>query len=417
MQWSSRRTLSPYLEYIPDKDISWNPCLETSRYMQTDVQHFLSCMARKWSIYVVANFGDKQICSSVDPHCPQDGQYQYNTDVVYDPSGNYVTKYHKYNLFYEVQFDKPASCDIITFDTPFGMFGLFTCFDVLFECPSLDLVVHHNVTNIAFPTAWMDAEPFLAAVQFHSAFAAGLGINFLSANIHRPENRFHGSGIYTPGGAVKYYYNSTVGSGGELLVAEVPILNERIPSTDIQAKNLPTAADTPTLQYTTHRFTEYIFHDQFNLVQLTSLNDTVDVCHNRLCCNATYSIMPATDYDNRSVDGQSEYYALGAFDGLHIYQGTYYIQVCTVIRCRGLLSRKCGHIAETPLPNIEMLTMYGNFSTSYIYPEIVLSDNGSPNPASYPNQWSYKNNVMRVPQPFRSPLSVASMFGRVYERD
>lgn len=55
----------------------------------------LSCTAKKYAIYVVANMGDKKPCSSSDPKCPSDGRYQYNTDVVYDVEGKFVARYHK----------------------------------------------------------------------------------------------------------------------------------------------------------------------------------------------------------------------------------------------------------------------------------------------------------------------------------
>lgn len=59
------------------------------------MQERLSCMARNNSIYVVANMGDKKLCNSSDPSCPSDGRYQYNTDVVFDPEGKLVARYHK----------------------------------------------------------------------------------------------------------------------------------------------------------------------------------------------------------------------------------------------------------------------------------------------------------------------------------
>lgn len=59
------------------------------------MQERLSCMARNNSIYVVANIGDKKPCNSSDPGCPRDGRYQYNTNVVFDPEGKLVARYHK----------------------------------------------------------------------------------------------------------------------------------------------------------------------------------------------------------------------------------------------------------------------------------------------------------------------------------
>ena len=48
-------------------------------------------------------------------------------------------RYHKRNLFGEHQFDVPE-VEYTTFDTPFGRFGVFTCFDILFHDPAVQLV-------------------------------------------------------------------------------------------------------------------------------------------------------------------------------------------------------------------------------------------------------------------------------------
>lgn len=55
-------------------------------------------MAKKYSIYVVANMGDKKPCNTSDPNCPTDGHYQFNTDVVYDVEGKFVARYHKVRI-------------------------------------------------------------------------------------------------------------------------------------------------------------------------------------------------------------------------------------------------------------------------------------------------------------------------------
>ncbi|KAH3874949.1 pantetheinase-like [Dreissena polymorpha] len=506
----TRALLFPFMEYIPEPELGWNPCQHPDLYPETEIQFALSCMARYNNIYVVANIGDKQPCNvSIDPSCPHTGYYQYNTDVAYDTRGTLVAKYHKYNLFYEFQFDKPSKPDISVFSTPFGRFGLFTCFDILFEHPPIDLICSHNISNIAFPTAWMDAGPFFTSVQFHSAFALGLGINFLAANIHHPSRRFHGSGIYTPQGAAGYYYNTSNDSGGQLIVREIPVvdqprlkacrglnssqpfLTDHIHTTDeavqhddekLQQRSITDAdSETESLYYDkasindaidgvntipeekgirpyqhkaeihlnagvasdasplkinftqTHTaadnyestdaaekansseteaqfvdldsttdsvrfpnntnsvislngtdillrhelhndmFQYDLFYDRFNLVPLRLEGSKTSVCHTDLCCHISYSLGRIhgpgvenqtqtsnefqtackhstyhfnTTEDSEEVDVaisnsvnkreayEDEFYALGAFDGLHVYEGRYYIQVCTVIRCR-----------------------------------------------------------------------------------
>uniref|UniRef100_A0A3B4ZXA7 Biotinidase n=1 Tax=Stegastes partitus TaxID=144197 RepID=A0A3B4ZXA7_9TELE len=70
----TRSSISGYLETIPDpQQESWNPCTEPGRYSNTEVLQRLSCMARRYNLYLVANMPDLQPCplqsfSSVDAH-------------------------------------------------------------------------------------------------------------------------------------------------------------------------------------------------------------------------------------------------------------------------------------------------------------------------------------------------------------
>ncbi|KAH3874940.1 pantetheinase-like isoform X1 [Dreissena polymorpha] len=546
----TRELLFPFMEYIPEPELSWNPCEHPTMYPETEIQLALSCMARDNNIYLVANIGDKQPCNVLtDPSCPHTGYYQYNTNVAYDTRGTLVAKYHKYNLFYEFQFDKPSKPDISVFSTPFGRFGLFTCFDVLFEHPPIDLICRHNISNIAFPTAWMDAGPFFTSVQFHSAFAVGLGINFLAANIHLPSWRFHGSGIYTPQGAAGYYYNTRNDSGGQLIVREIPVVDQprleacrglNISLSDLTDQMLgldkTVNNERETLQHTKRKgqgkehnkghgkrhgkgqgkgkrkgqgkgqgkghgkgqrkgkglgkgkgqrkgqgkgqgsisqhdindemqhgfhvdmFQYDLFYDRFNLVPLRSEGVNTSVCHTDLCCHISYSLepknRPAMEYQTQTANGidragqhsthpfnkaedseevevvtansenkraayDEEFYALGAFDGLHVYEGRYYIQLCTVIRCRKQLnvvncSDEMGEEFSMRLNHFELI---GNFSSSYLYPEILLQGENDFRLTEYPRIWSFTDGHLIVNEYLSSPLAVATLFGRDYGRD
>lgn len=70
-------------------------------------------------------------------------------------------RYEKGNLYFEDQFDKPNPIELSTFETDFGViFGLFTCFDIIFYNPAFQLV-ENGIRNFIFPTAWVDELPFL----------------------------------------------------------------------------------------------------------------------------------------------------------------------------------------------------------------------------------------------------------------
>ena len=407
----TRIALTPYLEYIPDPTAElWCPCNQPERHSNTEVQQFLSCMAKNNSIYLVANFGDRQPCTrNSDPNCPVFGHYQYNTDLVYDKTGTLIAKYHKEHLFYEYQFDKPNSTEFVYFDTPFGRFGVFTCFDVLFHDPAIQLIEKYNVTNIVFPTAWMDALPLLAAIEFHSAFAAGVGVNFLAANIHRPKKRFHGSGIYTPDGALKFYYDDK-SEDGELLVSELNVIehdNFRLNRGFINAVS-ETLGNTLTFnaKRTASEFNSYVFHDLFTFVELSPKVRKLSVCQNSLCCHIEYEF---TDKDS------SELFAFGAFDGLHTYQGKYYMQVCTLLKCASTDIKSCGSDTKLSSTKFKSIQIHGSFDTTFVFPEILLTDNTSLVLANTAD-WEYVDGTLSF---YDSKLSVLSvtLFGRIYEND
>lgn len=57
--------------------------------------------------------------------------------------------------------------DISIFETDFGAtFGLFTCFDILFKRPTLELSRKFGVTHFIFPSMWFSELPFLTG-KFH----------------------------------------------------------------------------------------------------------------------------------------------------------------------------------------------------------------------------------------------------------
>lgn len=409
----SRDFIFPFLEYIPDAAARWNPCTDPGRFPSSDVQVFLSCMARNYSLYVVANFGDMQRCNNTDPHCPGDSRYQFNTDIVYDPQGNFIAKYHKYHLFSESEFDKPSAPEIGTFDTPFGKFGLITCFDVLFQHPAVDLIKKFGIANIAFPTAWRDAAPFLTSIEYHSSFAKAFGINFLSANIHEPLFRFHGSGIYTKDGGAAYYYDNRLLSGGKLIVQTIPVVHN--PDVPRDRAEVPVEVHSGKDK----SFTAEIFHDKHTLVKLSSSEGRASVCNKNLCCNISFEL----DFQSKALlnESSSEFFALAAFDGLHKDTENYYIQVCSVLRCRSFCdSVTCGEYAshrDGPGSRIRRLQMFGNFSTPYIYPEVLLENGNSVELTPYPNQWTFTGGQLTLNKPSKLPLHVATLFARVYDRD
>ncbi|KAI8497906.1 Biotinidase [Branchiostoma belcheri] len=394
--FQSRDDLYPYLETIPDPErIVWNPCDDPGRFNDTQVQRELSCMAKENDIYVVANFGDKQFCHvSEDSSCPADGRYQFNTDVVFDNEGTLVARYHKEHLFMsELQFNRPPSVEFTTFQTPFGKFGVFTCFDVLFRDPAVGLVEDYGVDTIVFPTAWMDVLPLFVSVEFHQAWAMGMGVNFLSANTHVIERRMTGSTISTPSGAVSYYHDMS-STEGRLLVAEIPIK---------PMKRAVTSTELPITEHDT-AFVSDLFGDPFTFVELQKESDYVIVCQNDLCCSLNYTKSGST----------SEIYAFGVFDDLHTNEGQYYLQICALVKCANSSRDSCGQPTSNAQTTFSHLQLAGNFKFPHVFPEVLTKGVGMDLAVG---EWSYQDGALVSTSGISTPLLSAALFGRVYERD
>jgi predicted amidohydrolase len=81
-------------------------------------------------------------------------------------------RYRKFNLFGEPGFNTTQEPEFSVFDTDFGVkFGMFTCFDILFEKPAISLVRVLGVTDIVYPTAWFSELPFHSGKLWVSVLA------------------------------------------------------------------------------------------------------------------------------------------------------------------------------------------------------------------------------------------------------
>ncbi|XP_053448554.1 pantetheinase isoform X2 [Nycticebus coucang] len=398
--WSfTRESLYPYLEDIPHPQVNWIPCNNPNRFGHTPVQERLSCLAKDNFIYVVANIGDKKPCNASDPQCPHDGHYQYNTNVVFDSQGRLVARYHKHNLFMgENQFNVPMEPEVVTFNTTFGRFGIFTCFDILFYDPAVTLVKDFHVDTILFPTAWMNVLPHLSAIEFHSAWAMGMGINFLASNIHYPSMKMTGSGIYAPDSARAFHYDMKT-EEGKLLLSQ---LESHPYHSVVNWASYASSVEAPSTG--NPEFKGIIFFDEYTFVELTGVTANYTVCQKDLCCHLSYQM---------SEKRADEVYVLGAFDGLHTVEGQYHLQVCTLLKCRTTDLNTCGDSTEVASTRFEMFSLSGTFGTPYVFPEVLLSEIQLA-PGEF--QVSSDGRLLSL-KPTSRPVLTVTLFGRLYEKD
>ena len=226
-----RDAIYPYLEElppIPKSPTTIIPCKDP-KYANLPIFQELSCIALRHKVVLAANMGEKQPCTSSDPHCPPDGRYQFNTDVVFENDGSFVTKYRKFNLYGNETkvFDAPLTPEHVMFNTSFGVtFGIFTCNDITFWDPPL-VLVEKGVQNFIFPTAWGNTPPYFVSVAFQQTWSLVTGTTLLAANFHNPTYPFlpgTGSGIYSSGTPLSTFVSGEdfAPATGHLIVAELP---------------------------------------------------------------------------------------------------------------------------------------------------------------------------------------------------
>ncbi|NWX98834.1 BTD Biotinidase, partial [Nothoprocta ornata] len=394
----TRRSIYPYLDlFLPAHSVEWNPCRQPRLFNDTEVLQRLSCMALKNKIFLVANLGTKQPCEHVDPHCPSDGRYQFNTNVVFDDAGTLVATYRKHNLYFEDAFDAPPEADYVLFDTPFaGKFGVFTCFDILFFEPAVNLVRQYKVKQVVYPTAWMNQLPLLSAVEFQQAFATAFNINVLAANIHHPALGMTGSGIYTP--VKSFIYHNMQSSGGKLIVAEIPVIT---PDYKTSGQEVPCRVSQS--EESSPSFYAEMMYDNFTFVPVQEDKGELQVCANTLCCYVRYQRAAPT----------RELYALGAFDGLHTVHGTYYVQACALVKCGGPRFSSCGQ-EVTDATAVMDFQLWANLSTPYVFPLLLTSGVT----LDFADHMGWKNDHYFISKNGTSSgLLTAALYGRWYEKD
>ncbi|KAL3043990.1 hypothetical protein OYC64_003766 [Pagothenia borchgrevinki] len=443
----SRSSIFNYLETIPDpQQESWNPCTEPGKYNNTEVLQRLSCMARRYNLYLVANMADLQPCPlKTDPSssCPPDGHWQFNTNVVFSSDGLLVARYHKQNLYFEESFDKPPQPEIITFDTPFaGRFGLITCFDILFYEPTIELV-EKGVHQLIYPTGWFNSLPLLDSVQFQSAFSLGAKVTLLAANL-RKENvplthgykTMTGSGIYTPYSATYHHAQKGDPEEGMLLVARVPVLDPLWAGQSVDTEeglvggmmvvtlkhegttacwemlkmsvrtSVSSAAQSfePGMLSAPETFNSSVTYDPFTFVPLMETEGEVNVCNGKFCCNLQY---------RRIQQGDSkELYALGAFAGKH--HGIYFIQVCALLRCAGLDPSSCGQKVQEAESKFDFV-LEGKFGSTYVYPSVLASKFVLEQPKQL--ETAPDGTVTMTHSNMTGGLVTACLYGRMYHLD
>ena len=292
---SERSVMKMLAEDIPNPSVNIaQPCTDQD-FSDRPIMKRFSCIAKENKLYLIATQPTYSDCDVGVNGCPNDGFFMYNTQVVFDRSGNLIAWYHKYHLFAEPYFNMPTKQELSFFDTDFGArIGLFNCIDRIYKNPMIPLIENYNVTTMALSTLHHDLYPFMMSHQIDQAWSEKLRVNILTANNRNPGLGTTGSGIYSPD-EVKIYEHDSIDVGARiesvLLIASLPV----DPKSDILCNTNPkriTISHDPaqvipgTQRY---RITETKFNNDFTIVAAKGSSGDVTACSKRLCCRLQYT--------------------------------------------------------------------------------------------------------------------------------
>ncbi|XP_033619128.1 pantetheinase isoform X2 [Fukomys damarensis] len=147
-----------------------------------------------------------------------------------------------------------------------------------------------------------------------------------------------------------------------------------------------------------------VFFDEYIFVELKGITGNYTVCQKDLCCHLSYQM---------SEKRSDEVYALGAFDGLHTAEGCYYLQICTLLKCKTTDLKSCGGSVDTAATRFEAFSLSGTFGTQYVFPEVLLSE-----VQLAPGEFQVTSDGRLLSlRPTSRPVLTVTLFGRLYDKD
>lgn len=353
----SREAIAPYLENIPIIESGGviNPCKDSEVFKDRPILSRLSCLARDYSVVLVANMGDIQNCMGM-ANCPPDNHFQFNTNVVFEADGTLIAKYHKINLYAGEHkiFDSGSVLNTsycVSFQTSFGVtFGTFTCYDILFRKPG-NCLLDKGIKNFVLPTEWGSSFPYYMSVAVQQSWSRKHGVNILAANMHFNLSYSTGSGLYAAGLAKHYFIYGSYWIPG----IGYPIITELHEDPKDEAANETQYAEIAVVGETPSKTNTYL---KFSL-----LNGTEGVVYSTYKNGA--SVTCTLKYSMESTD---EIFALGSYAGPSVDDPNFSYSVCTLVKCP--TREKCGKPADYYQSN----TVFGEVQLTASFPPTMTSD-------------------------------------------
>lgn len=414
------------LEDIPDpqelSDTARNPCIQVDCFKSNYILRRLSCIARSNQVYLVANYGTSERCDATgNPDCPDNNITAFNTDVVFDPEGNYIKRYRKWNLFNEV-YSKPATVEHTYFDTPFGRFGVFTCFDIVYKRPSVDLVENYNIDAAVFPTLWYDQLPLWTAIQVQDAWSWRNKVPLLASNLLRPQTGTTGSGIYS---GLDTVYVGPNNKKSRLILANLQPKSHRQNHSDCEGGFEPQIIDLNERPVEKgYRSISFDMMASDATRTLDKQSDKFTLCSGEVCCSLDYQL------DGQTPDDLTSKVVLIVRDVRRRGLFEWYEQFCTLATIKKATQGQDGEpsiIFDTnTLVAFRKLSLSAAFTTQYVYPiaaqnASILLDRSKKqfNCVDDVDQSGQNNCSLNLLADQNEPIRLYTfgLYGRLYDRD
>ena len=153
----------------------------------------------------------------------REGEYLYNTSLLLDPEGNVIARYRKIHLFGYHSEEKrllKRGQEVVAAETPWGLAGLSTCYDLRFPefyRKMVDQGAQFFLVASAWPMARLDAWVLFNRVRAHENLAFLFSCNCAGTN---EGHQFAGHSMFVnPLGKVV----SEAGEDEEIITGEVDI--------------------------------------------------------------------------------------------------------------------------------------------------------------------------------------------------
>ncbi|KAK4884520.1 hypothetical protein RN001_000791 [Aquatica leii] len=365
--------LEDYSSLVPNPKSKIVPCED--RKMETYAMQLvnISCAARIHGIYTVFNLLEKA-------ENEKTGELEFfNTNVILDRLGTVIAKYRKIHLS-EEPFLQPGT-EIVTFKTDFNVtFSIFTCFDLLFHFPAIEILEIPEVTDIIFPTAWYSETPFLQALSMQHGYAKSSGVNFLAAGLQEPFNSDGGSAIYLNDGKIAEAFITNV-KQSKIVIQDVPIIKRRT-ETSCARSNKIISKEPDTKKHEQTEIDDFPIPKDRTIGYLYEPLSKGPKTLTRICTeNESFCCIFNITVDKSSPPDPDYTHRLTIYEGLSPFGSKVLggIRVCALVACLNESETSCGYRTNTTqtstkFKSIEIQTIVDITNNSHNQPSTLKSD-------------------------------------------